>query len=65
MAQEGTQESRRGQYIVIATVETKYENCRVIPADNVYDQGSFKAFGPDTQVKCEEWKRANCVESKG
>lgn len=61
---QATEESRTGRYIVIARVETKYEDCSVIPEGNVFPATHFKAFGPDTKQKCEEWKRTNCAESK-
>lgn len=61
---QATEESRTGKYIVIARVNTKYEDCSVVPEDAIIPAIYFRAFGPDTKQKCEEWKAENCVESK-
>lgn len=64
MAQTRPQENRGGRYIVIARVETHYEDCSVIPEDNVFPATHFRAFGPDTRKKCEDWMAENCDASK-
>lgn len=64
MAQQGTQESRGGRYIVIARVETEYEDCKVVREDAIIPAIYFRAFGPDTKQKCEAWMAENCGASK-
>lgn len=48
------------KHIVAAGVETKYEDCLVVPADAMIIATHRKVFGPDTKENCEKWKRENC-----
>lgn len=50
------------QFIVAARIGTKYEDCIVAPADAIIIATHRKVFGPDSRVRCEEWKNRNCKE---
>lgn len=48
------------KYIVAASVETKYEDCIVVPEDAMIIATHRRVFGPDTKENCEKWKSKNC-----
>lgn len=48
------------KFIVIAEVETEYENCQVIEAGANFAATHRKVFGPDSREACERWKQQNC-----
>ncbi len=48
------------QYVVIAQVLTRFENCMVIPADSFFVATHQKVFGPDTFDECVRWQATKC-----
>ncbi|MGC2238194.1 MAG: hypothetical protein WA584_18720 [Pyrinomonadaceae bacterium] len=52
---------RREQYIVIARVETEYENCQVVREDAVYPAIYSQVFGPASRSDCEAWMAKHCT----
>lgn len=48
------------KYIVVARVNTNYEDCFVAPADAMIIATHRRVYGPDTKQKCEQWKSRNC-----
>jgi hypothetical protein len=48
------------KYVVAARVGTNYEDCIVAPEDAMIVGTHRVVYGPDTEEKCEEWKRRNC-----
>jgi hypothetical protein len=52
---------RRERYIVIARVETEYEDCQVIPEDAVYIDIYRQVYGPASQTECEQWVAKHCT----
>jgi len=52
----------RDRYIVIARVDTEYEDCQIVPEDAVYPMIYRQVFGPASRVECEQWQAKNCTE---
>ena len=48
------------KYIVIARVETEYEDCEVVEEGAMFMMTHRQVFGPDTKENCENWKSQNC-----
>jgi hypothetical protein len=48
------------KYIVIAKVDTEYEDCQVVEEDAMFVGTHRQVFGPDSEAKCKKWKNENC-----
>ncbi len=54
------------QCIVIALLPWgNYTDCEVIPDGSLFVQTHYKAYGPDTRRRCEDWREDNCENDKG
>ena len=52
------------QYIVAASVDTKYEDCIVAAEDDMIIMTHTRVFGPASREECERWRDGNCKESR-
>lgn len=59
------QKNENQKHIVIARVDTKYEDCRIVPEGNMFPATHFKAFGPASEKECSDWQKKNCSAGKG
>ncbi len=48
------------KYIVIAKVDTEYEDCQVVEENAMFVATHRQVFGPDSKEKCEQWEKDNC-----
>ncbi len=52
--------AEKKKYIVIAKVDTEYEDCQVVEEDAMFVATHRQVFGPDSEAKCKQWKNENC-----
>ncbi|HEV2864278.1 MAG TPA: hypothetical protein VGX48_24990 [Pyrinomonadaceae bacterium] len=59
-------DERLRAYIVIALTDSegkKHQDCKVIPAGDMYAATYSQVYGPAGQQECEKWAASNCTGS--